>query len=183
MSQCHDPYDLFDLRTTEPSRPREVPGTQCHDPAPLASQAPLASRVASAEAVPGEERHGCRMVTEERSGRRVLHVIGHLDWATRSRFTDSVGDLGPGDVVIDLEEATLDSAGTGAVLWCVARATGRGQQIVVVTPDPLQYEVFVSTGLTGVVPVVRSTPEAVNRFADHLAASCRRDASGRLAIR
>ncbi len=170
MSQCHDPYELTDLRTTGPSRPKEVHGTQCHNPAPIASQAPFAKRVTSAEAVLGEQRHGCRMVTEPRSGRRVLRVIGHLDWATRGRFTDTVRDLGPGDLVIDLEEATLDSAGSGAVLWCVARATPRGQRIAVVTPDPLQYEVFVSTGLTGVVPVVGSAPEAVRWFADHPAA-------------
>jgi anti-anti-sigma factor len=149
VSECHDIYDPIGYPSGS-STATEVqePGTQCHDPY-LATGA-------------------CRVLSDQQGQVLVVQVTGRLDWATKGEFRDLMQNdcVEPG-VIVDLSGASCDAAGTGVLLGATARAAERGQQLVFVVTDPLEFEVLVAAGLDQVVPVVASVPEAHEWFEAH----------------
>jgi anti-anti-sigma regulatory factor len=160
MTQCHDSYDLIEAPSSAVLDGVAVPlgSAQCHDS--YASAEPVAAPADGA-------RHDCRFVDSYREGVHLVRVFGRVDWVTAGQFRDVMGRATDAQVVIDLAEATTDSAGTGALIGVVVRARKRGQQLVIVAPDPLQYQVCAAVGLDIEGPLVRSEPEALQWLADH----------------
>ena len=109
------------------------------------------------QTIPG---HECQIVTELKGAVRVVHLAGRLDWATAGTFRDRMRDDWRDDLlIVDLSRMTgVDSAGTGVVLAAAARARHRGQQLVIVTVDPVLVEVLSCLGPS--VPVVSSPAQA-----------------------
>ena len=104
--------------------------------------------------------HDCQMVTDLKGAVRVVRVSGRLDWVAAGQFRDRMRDDWHDDMlIVDLSRmAAIDSGGTGVVLAAAARARHRGQQLVIVTMDPVLIEVLSSLGPA--VPVVSSQAQA-----------------------
>jgi anti-anti-sigma factor len=104
--------------------------------------------------------HNCEIRTKVTGVVRVVRVTGRLDWATASSFRDGMRDEWIDEMlIVDLSRMSgIDSAGTGVVLAAAARAHHRGQQLVMVTVDPILVEVLSSLGPS--VPIVSSPAEA-----------------------
>src|SRR5487761_541124 len=112
--------------------------------------------------------HDCRLVDAYHKGVHFVEVRGRLDWATAATFRDLMAKDSTHELVIDLSEAITDSAGTELLIGCVARAHQQRQRVLIVAPDPTQYEVFGAVGLDSAAPVVSSQSEAIRWFAQHL---------------
>ena len=106
--------------------------------------------------------HRCD-IEDDRSGPvRVVRVVGRLDWATVGGFRDLMRDsTGDPALIVNLERAQLDAAGTGVVMSSTARAKKRGQAVVFVVTNPIELEVLHTLGLSMMAPVVSSEPEAL----------------------
>jgi anti-anti-sigma regulatory factor len=153
MSQCHDPYNPIQEVSTWPA---EAVGDQCHDVYPVSIEW---------ESVrPG---HICAVVGDSDGAVRQLRVTGRLDWATEDGFLAVCNKCANSALIVDLSAATLDSAGTAALMSATARAAKWGQRVVFVLTDPVELEVLNSLGLGSAVPVVGSVPEALRWFEDH----------------
>jgi anti-anti-sigma factor len=149
MSQCHDPSDLT---ATVPMPPHVLTGDQCHDEYPWDEGADA-------------PKHECGLVDELDGGIRVLHVTGRLDWASERKFLDYMcDDCADSSVIIDLSDAVLDSAGTGALVATATRARQRGQRLALVVPDAVELEVLRRLGVDDLLPLVASESEAVAWF-------------------
>jgi anti-anti-sigma factor len=70
-----------------------------------------------------------------------------------------------GALVIDLSNTSgMDAAGTGVVLGGAVRAQRRGQQLIIVTRDPVLMELLSSSGLGETVAVAGSVAAALFRL-------------------
>lgn len=110
--------------------------------------------------------HPCLLVSEFHGRVRVVTVSGCLDWSTVGTFRDLLQDecTDPA-IVVDLGQTEhVDSAGNGALVAAALLARRRRQRLVVVTSDPLEREVLDYIGLSSVIPVVTSQPEALDRL-------------------
>jgi anti-anti-sigma regulatory factor len=151
MSQCHDIYNTIETQGSgeRKSSDASLSGAQCHDAHESEVTAPAA-----------DVQHYCRFVDRLQDGAHLIRVFGRVDWATAARFGDFMSKATEAEVVIDLSEATIDSAGTGALIGFVTRALKRDQRVVLVTSDQLQHELFAAVDLDLAVPVVWGEPEA-----------------------
>ena len=115
---------------------------------------------------PAATPHPCRLVSELHGQVRVVTVVGYLDWSTVGAFRDLLqGGCTDPSIVVDLDQTEhIDSAGNGALVAAALLARRRRQRLVVVTSDPLEREVLDYIGLSIVIPVVTSQPEALNRL-------------------
>ena len=104
--------------------------------------------------------HECEFITKLTGTVREVRVTGHLDWASASSFGNRMRDEWVDDMlIVDLSRVSgVDSAGTGAVLAAAGRAGERGQQVVIVTVDPILVELLSS--LAPSVAIVSSKVEA-----------------------
>jgi anti-anti-sigma factor len=104
--------------------------------------------------------HECHSEAELKGAVRIVHVSGRLDWVTAPAFRDRMRDeWTDGLVIVDLSSLSgVDSAGTGVVLAAAARARHRGQELVIVTVDPVLIGVLSSLGPS--VAVVPSQAQA-----------------------
>ena len=104
--------------------------------------------------------HECEIITKLTGTVREVRVTGHLDWASASSFGNRMRDEWVDDMlIVDLSRVSgVDSAGTGAVLAAAGRAGERGQQVVIVTVDPILVGLLSS--LAPSVAIVSSKVEA-----------------------
>jgi anti-anti-sigma factor len=104
--------------------------------------------------------HECHMEAELKGAVRIVHVSGRLDWVAAPAFRDRMRDeWTDGLMIVDLSSLSgVDSAGTGVVLAAAARARHRGQELVIVTVDPVLIGVLSSLGPS--VAVVPSQAQA-----------------------
>jgi anti-anti-sigma factor len=104
--------------------------------------------------------HECRMQTELAGAVRIVRVSGRLDWVTARAFRDRMrDDWTDALLIVDLSRlSAVDSAGTGGVLAAAGRARHRGQELVIITVDPVLVEVLSS--LSPSVPVAPSQAQA-----------------------
>ena len=112
--------------------------------------------------------HECQIVCERVGPVCVVHVNGHLDWATAAQFRDCMRDehCEP-SVIVDLSRTlSVDSAGSGVLLATAEQAVSRGQQLVVVSVDPVETEVLRYLDLDLVAPVFASLAEALGWLSD-----------------
>lgn len=119
--------------------------------------------VDSALPAPGPGPHGCEIHQARRGETLVLRVNGALDWSSAPAFVDHVrtGCDAPG-LVIDLTAATVDSAGTGAILSVAAAGADLHRQlVVVVVGDGAEAEVLADGRLDAVAGVAASEPSAL----------------------
>jgi anti-anti-sigma factor len=122
----------------------------------------------AAPVTPAPVEHECQIVSEHFGPVRVVHVSGRFDWATAPQFCERVRDqyTDPA-VILDLSlTTTIDSAGTGALLTAAAEAMRRGQQLVVVSVDPIEVEVLRYLELNLVAPVFASLADALQWLGD-----------------
>jgi anti-anti-sigma factor len=113
--------------------------------------------------------HECQIASEHVGPVCVVHVNGPLDWATAAQFHDRMCDeYTDSKVIVDLSHsARMDSAGTGVLLGAAAEAARRGQQLVVVSVDPVEVEVLRCLQLDLTVPIFGSRAEALNWLGNH----------------
>ena len=110
-------------------------------------------------------------VDEESGGFTVIQVRGEADAYTapriRSDLTSALGTSAP--LVVDLSQATfIDSTVVGILLEGLAEYEKRECPLVLLLPDesaPEVHRLFELTGLTSLLPVVRSWDEAAARVA------------------
>jgi anti-anti-sigma factor len=116
-----------------------------------------------------EVEHECRIFSEHLGAIYVVHVQGHLDWATAAQFRECMRDSYlDATVIIDLSRTVrMDSAGTGVLVSAAAETASRGQQLVVVSADPVEVDVLRSLQLDLVVPIFASQAEALAWLGDH----------------
>ena len=108
---------------------------------------------------------------EESGGFTVIKVRGEADSYTapriRSDLTSALGTSAP--LVVDLSQATfIDSTVVGILLESLAEYEKRECPLVLLLPDesaPEVHRLFELTGLTALLPVVRSLDEAASRVA------------------
>ena len=104
-------------------------------------------------------------------GFAVIQVRGEADAYTapriRSDLTTALGTSAP--LVVDLSQATfIDSTVVGILLESLAEYEKRERALVLLLPDesaPEVHRLFDLTGLTSLLPVVRSWDEAASRVA------------------
>ena len=105
-------------------------------------------------------------VTDKSSGREVIDIHGVLDWHSaadlRSRVTAAMESV-PAVVVDLLDVASMDSAGTGALLMVAVRAVERGVRVAVVADQAAIVATLTSVGFADVIPVVATLAEARQR--------------------
>jgi anti-sigma B factor antagonist len=110
-------------------------------------------------------------VDEESGGFTVIKVRGEADAYTapriRSDLSSALGTSAP--LVVDLSQATfIDSTVVGLLLESLAEYEKRERALVLLLPDesaPEVHRLFELTGLTSLLPVVRSWDEAAARVA------------------
>jgi anti-sigma B factor antagonist len=110
-------------------------------------------------------------VGEEDGGFTVIKVCGEADAYTapriRSDLSSALGTSAP--LVVDLSQATfIDSTVVGILLESLAEYEKRECPLVLLLPDesaPEVHRLFELTGLTSLLPVVRSWDEAAARVA------------------
>jgi anti-anti-sigma factor len=92
--------------------------------------------------------HECRMETKLKGAVRIVHVSGRLDWLTARMFRDRMrDDWTDALLIVDMSGVSgVDSAGTGVVLAAAGRARHRGQELVIVTVDPVLMELLSALG-------------------------------------
>lgn len=145
MSQCHDVYD-------------DTEGM----PHPPCSEATGGERSAQCPA------HNCQIMSDRRGKVLIVWVAGTLDWATTKHFSALMTthhDVRA--LIVDLSEARLDAAGSGALVTAVERAHERRQQVVLVVTNPMLRGVLTTIGLNLVVPIVGSEPDAIDWLEGH----------------
>lgn len=103
---------------------------------------------------------------DTRDGVGVVHVLGRLSWETTGRFRDVWASLSDTDVVVDLTEATTDSAGTGALLGCLERASSRCQSVVVVVAPGVLHDVLSGLSFDSLAPIVETVDDALRCLAE-----------------
>ena len=153
MLQCREP----DRRHPGRSGIRVV-----HENTPEASAAGESYAVDSAlpEAAPG--RHGCEIREARRGETLVLRVNGPLDWSSAPAFVDHVRtQCDAAGLVIDLTGATVDSAGTGAILSVAAAEHDRHRHLVVVVGDGPEAQVLLDGCFDAVAGLAASEPSAL----------------------
>jgi anti-sigma B factor antagonist len=110
-------------------------------------------------------------VDEPDRGFTVIQVSGEADAYTapriRSDLTSALGTSAP--LVVDLSQATfIDSTVVGILLESLAEYEKRERALLLLLPDgsaPEVHRLFDLTGLTSLLPVVRSWDEAASRVA------------------
>jgi anti-anti-sigma regulatory factor len=73
----------------------------------------------------------------------------------------------PGHVILDIRDASLDSAGLCAVLSLTQRLELQGRRLLVVATDPHLFGLVERAGVGGAFPLFRDTEEAVSYARDH----------------
>jgi anti-anti-sigma factor len=113
--------------------------------------------------------HECQIVVDHVGPACVVHVNGQLNWATAAQFRDRMRDVhSEPTVIVDLSRTLgMDSAGTGVLLATADQAISRGQQVVVVSVDPVEAQVLRYLDLHLVAPVFGSLTEAWRWLGDH----------------
>jgi anti-sigma B factor antagonist len=107
----------------------------------------------------------------QNAGFTVIQLRGEADVyaATRIRsdFTSALDTAAP--LIVDLSQATfIDSTIVGILLESLAEYEKRERALVLLLPDesaPEVHRLFDLTGLTSLLPVVRSWDEAASRLA------------------
>jgi anti-sigma B factor antagonist len=110
-------------------------------------------------------------VDEPDRGFTVIQVRGEADAYTapriRSDLTSALGTSAP--LVVDLSQATfIDSTVVGILRESLAEYEKRERALLLLLPDgsaPEVHRLFDLTGLTSLLPVVRSWDEAASRVA------------------
>jgi anti-sigma B factor antagonist len=111
-------------------------------------------------------------IVDDRSGGfTVIQLRGEADAYSASRIrsdlTSALGTSAP--LVVDLSQATfIDSTVVGILLEGLAEYEKRDRALVLLLPDdsaPEVHRLFELTGLTSLLPVVRSWDEAATRVA------------------
>jgi anti-anti-sigma regulatory factor len=106
--------------------------------------------------------HQCDIEDDRIGLVRIVRVVGRLDWATMGGFRDLMLEkVTEFVVIVNLDRAELDAAGTGIVMTTAATAIKRGQTLVFVVTNPIELEVLESLGLSFMAPVVASEREAL----------------------
>ncbi len=111
------------------------------------------------------------IVVDSDGGFTVIQVRGEADAYTapriRSDLSSALGTSAP--LVVDLSQATfIDSTVVGILLESLAEYEKRERALVLLLPDesaPEVHRLFELTGLTSLLPVVRSWDEAASRIA------------------
>ena len=110
-------------------------------------------------------------MADQDGGFTVIQLRGEADAYTapriRSDLTSALGTSAP--LVVDLSQATfIDSTVVGILLEGLAEYEKRECPLVLLLPDesaPEVHRLFELTGLTSLLPVVRSWDEAASRVA------------------
>jgi anti-sigma B factor antagonist len=110
-------------------------------------------------------------VDGQNSAFTVIHVRGEADAYVapriRSDLANALGTAAP--LVVDLSQATfVDSTIVGVLLEGLAEYERRERPLLLLLPDesaPEVHRLFEITGLTSLLPVVRSWDEAASRIA------------------
>lgn len=153
MLQCREP----DRRRAERSGIRVV-----EDNTAEAAAGGESFVVDSALSAPAPGPHRCEVYEARRGETLVLRVGGALDWSSAPAFVEHVRTgCDAAGLVIDLTAATVDSAGTGAILSLAAARRDRHRQMVVVVGDGPEAEVLLDGRFDAVAGLVASEPSAL----------------------
>lgn len=94
----------------------------------------------------------------------MIVVKGHMSPEVRRTLWEKMVDRRVPDVIVDLSRAIPDLASTGMLVAFLAQARQRGQRVVVVCPDPVQYKAFLATSFKGAVRIAPTTQDALHWF-------------------
>lgn len=158
MTQCHDPYDPkawgSGLHVVHDRTPEAA---ACHDPYAVDFALPEWAGVG----------HGCDVRESRRGEVRVLEVSGRLDWMTAPEFADFVRtDCDDPGVVIDVSDAEVDAAGTGALLMAAADRHRRHRHLVVVVGDGPEADALRDAGFDAVAGMAGTEGDALDQLRD-----------------
>jgi len=116
---------------------------------------------------PGPGPHACEIHRARRGEALVLRVNGALDWSSAPAFVEHVrAECDASGLVIDLSAATVDSAGTGAILSVVAAGHDRHRQVVVVVGDGPEAEVLLDGRVDALAGLAASEASALTWLRD-----------------
>jgi anti-anti-sigma regulatory factor len=111
---------------------------------------------------PGPGPHSCEIREARRGETLVLRVHGALDWSSAPAFVDHVlTDCDAVGLVVDLTAATVDSAGTGAILSVAAADHERHRELVVVVGDGPEAQVLLDGRFDELAGLAASEPSAL----------------------
>lgn len=158
MTQCHDPYEPKDWGSgLHVVRDRSPEAAGCHDPYAMDFALPAWA----------QGGHGCEVREVRRGEVCILRLTGRLDWMTASEFASFVcSECADPGVVIDLTDAEVDAAGTGALLKTAADRRRHHRQLVVVVADGPGADALRDAGFDEVAGVAPTEAAALGRLRD-----------------